>query len=73
MLTTLTAARKSTRRYNSATDTQRRVWRSHFRTLLVAAGLSEADASYEAQVGDAWDGMATPRIAVRDYLAARAV
>ncbi len=70
MRTDLTAARKSTRRYNGANQAQRLVWRSHYQTLLMAGGMTHKDASYEASCGDTWDGMDTPAMAAKARLAA---
>ncbi len=72
MNTDLTAARRSIRRYNTGTHAQRAVWRSHYQALLMAAGVSLDDASYEAGCGDTWDGMDTPSMAAKAYSMHRA-
>jgi hypothetical protein len=70
MTNVLTAARRSTRRYNNANQAERLVWRAHYQALLINGGMSVADASYEASIGETWDGMDTPRMAAAARLAA---
>lgn len=69
-MTNLTAARRSTRRYNNANQSQRLVWRSHYQALLVSLGMTNEDASYEASCNDVWDGMDTPASAAIARMAA---
>lgn len=67
MTTDLTAARRSTRRWNPATDAQRATFLSHFRVLLIDGGVA-ADDAHLTDAGDIADGMDTPRSAAATFL-----